>query len=59
MSEQQQVVSDDYDPFEAFDDVIGGDLRDPYPDLAEKKGEDAGMEGQPDRRRHDCPRAWP
>ena len=37
MSEHQQALSDDYDPFEAFDDVIGGDLRDPYPDLAEKR----------------------
>ncbi len=28
---------DDYDPFEAFDDVIGGDVRDPYPDFADKR----------------------
>ena len=38
MSEQQQqALSDGYDPFEAFDDVIGGDLRDPYADFAEKR----------------------
>jgi len=37
MTEQRQAGTDDYDPFEAFDDVIGGDLRDPYPDLAEKR----------------------
>jgi cytochrome P450 len=28
---------DDYDPFEAFDDVIGGDQRDPYPEFAVKR----------------------
>jgi len=28
---------EDYDPFEAFDDMIGGDVRDPYPDLAAKR----------------------
>ncbi|HXQ75647.1 MAG TPA: cytochrome P450 [Acidimicrobiales bacterium] len=37
MTAQRQAGTDDYDPFEAFDDVIGGDLRDPYPDLAEKR----------------------
>ena len=37
MSEHQQAPNDDYDPFEAFDDVIGGVVRDPYPDLAEKR----------------------
>jgi cytochrome P450 len=37
MVEQQQALSDEYDPFEAFDDVIGGDLRNPYPDFAEKR----------------------
>jgi len=37
MSERQQIVSDDYDPFEAFDDVIGGDLREPYADFAERR----------------------
>lgn len=37
MSEQQQALSDEYDPFEAFDDVIGGDLRNPYPDFAERR----------------------
>jgi len=31
------VPEDDYDPFEAFDDVIGGDVRDPYPDFADKR----------------------
>ena len=31
------VPEDDYDPFEAFDDVIGGDIRDPYPDFADKR----------------------
>jgi len=34
---EQWTLSDDYDPFEAFDDVIGGDLRDPYADFAEKR----------------------
>jgi cytochrome P450 len=34
---EKAIRSDDYDPFEAFDDVIGGDLRDPYSDLAEKR----------------------
>jgi cytochrome P450 len=37
MSEQLQTRNGDYDPFEAFDDVIGGDIRDPYPDLAQKR----------------------
>jgi cytochrome P450 len=37
VSEQLQTRNDDYDPFEAFDDVIGGDIRDPYPDLAQKR----------------------
>jgi cytochrome P450 len=37
MNEQGHAGGDDYDPFEAFDDVIGGDLRDPYPDFAEKR----------------------
>jgi len=37
MSEQKSIPADDYDPFEAFDDVIGGVVRDPYPDLAEKR----------------------
>ena len=35
---KEELARDDgYDPFEAFDDVIGGDLRDPYPDFAEKR----------------------
>jgi cytochrome P450 len=29
--------ADEYDPFEAFDDVIGGDVRDPYPGFSEKR----------------------
>jgi len=37
MSEQLRSGGGEYDPFEAFDDVIGGDLRDPYPDLADKR----------------------
>ena len=37
MSEERQAGGNDYDPFEAFDDVIGGDLRDPYQDFAEKR----------------------
>ncbi len=37
MSEQLESRSDEYDPFEAFDDVIGGDLRDPYRDFAERR----------------------
>jgi cytochrome P450 len=39
MSEQLQDPNDDYDPFEAFDDVIGGDLRDPYADFAVKRAQ--------------------
>ncbi|HVC69487.1 MAG TPA: hypothetical protein VNC61_04385 [Acidimicrobiales bacterium] len=39
MSEQTQTKSESYDPFDAFDDVIGGDLRDPYADFAEKRAE--------------------
>jgi len=31
------VPEGDYDPFEAFDDVIGGDVRDPYPDFADRR----------------------
>jgi cytochrome P450 len=38
MSDRVQAGDDEYDPFEAFDDVMGGDLRDPYPDFAEKRG---------------------
>src|ERR1039457_3939218 len=34
MSEERQAGGNDYD---AFDDVIGGDLRDPYQDFAEKR----------------------
>jgi cytochrome P450 len=30
-------MQDDYDPFAAFDDVIGGTERDPYPGFAEKR----------------------
>jgi cytochrome P450 len=45
MSEQLQARSDDYDPFEAFDDVIGGDIRDPYPDLAQKRRNSPVWEG--------------
>jgi cytochrome P450 len=37
MSGQLLPQSDDDDPFEAFHDVIGGDLRDPYPAMAEKR----------------------
>jgi cytochrome P450 len=39
MSESALARDDDYDPFEAFDDVIGGDLRDPYPGFAHKRAE--------------------
>jgi cytochrome P450 len=45
MSERLQAQSDDYDPFEAFDDVIGGDVRDPYPDLAQKRATTPVLEG--------------
>jgi cytochrome P450 len=30
-------VPEEYDPFAAFDDVVAGDVRDPYPDFAEKR----------------------
>jgi len=30
-------IGDDYDPFEAFDDVVAGTARDPYPGFAEKR----------------------
>jgi cytochrome P450 len=30
---------DDYDPFKAFNDMIGGDVRDPWADLAQKRRE--------------------
>jgi cytochrome P450 len=36
MSEHLDERSE-YDPFEAFDDVMGGDVRNPYPDLAERR----------------------
>jgi cytochrome P450 len=45
MSERLQAQNDDYDPFEAFDDVIGGDIRDPYPDLAEKRATTPVLKG--------------
>jgi cytochrome P450 len=34
---QNQATDDTYDPFAAFDDVMGGGARDPYPDFAEKR----------------------
>ncbi len=34
---ETQTRRDEYDPFEAFDDVMGGNVRDPYPDFAEKR----------------------
>jgi cytochrome P450 len=37
MGEQSRLPSDEYDPFDAFDDVIGGDVRDPYSGFAEKR----------------------
>ena len=45
MSEQTSIPADDYDPFEAFDDVIGGVVRDPYPDLAEKRKSSPVLKG--------------
>ncbi len=33
----KQTTEEEYDPFEAFNDVVGGDVRDPYPDFAEKR----------------------
>jgi cytochrome P450 len=45
MGKEARTLSDDYDPFEAFDDVIGGDLRDPYPDFAEKRARTPIWEG--------------
>ena len=36
---------DEYDPFEAFEDVIGGDVRDPYPDFADKRAHDPVWQG--------------
>ncbi|MHB8219977.1 MAG: cytochrome P450 [Acidimicrobiales bacterium] len=38
MTDSDQVVSTEpFDPFAAFDDVMGGNVRDPYPDFAEKR----------------------
>ena len=34
------AADDDYDPFAAFDDVIGGTTRDPYPEFAERRRND-------------------
>jgi cytochrome P450 len=33
------TVDDDYDPFEAFDHSMGGEIRNPYPDFAVKRRE--------------------
>ncbi len=33
------ATGQEYDPFEAFDDMMGGDVRDPYPDFAVKRRE--------------------
>jgi cytochrome P450 len=30
---------DEYDPFEAFDDTMGGDIRDPWPEFAQRRRE--------------------
>ena len=35
----------EYDPFAAFDDVVAGTSRDPWPALAEKRRDDAGGKG--------------
>ena len=35
-----------YDPFEAFSDVVAGTTRDPYPDFIAKRREHAGVEGR-------------
>lgn len=40
-----QVEREEYDPFEAFDDVMGGAVRDPYPDFAEKRANAAVWPG--------------
>ena len=39
MGEQARAATDDYDPFEAFGDGLGGDVRDPYPGFAEKRAQ--------------------
>src|SRR5579863_850952 len=45
MNPQMDDPNDSYDPFEAFDDVIGGDIRDPYPDLADKRKQTPILKG--------------
>jgi cytochrome P450 len=39
------TTTDQYDPFEAFDDVVAGDTRDPYPDFAVKRRESPVWKG--------------
>lgn len=41
----QTGAEEDYDPFEAFASVMGGDVRDPYPDFAVKRQEEPVWRG--------------
>lgn len=38
-------AQDDYDPFAAFEDVVAGDVRDPYPDFARRRREEPVWKG--------------
>jgi cytochrome P450 len=41
----QGAAGDDYDPFAAFDSMMGGDVRDPYPDFAVKRRDEPMWKG--------------